>query len=204
MMSRLSSKLLVACACAVVSVATSLASAPANASLINNQDGTFSDKVSGYLWRTLDQYDNLSYAQAVALLPTGFHAATEAELATLTLAAPADSTQFAADAAAMGLSPDYTILWGFYGDGSSYAWREDWNDDAWNSSAANAQGWYDFDYTVPAGYHAAGLSLFAVDTAPAAAASAVPEPASLALFGLGVAALPLTRRRRRAAALARA
>src|SRR5881398_2963892 len=103
-----SSTLLAACACAIAALACPLA----NASLINNNDGTFTDTSSHYVWRTLDQYDNKTYAQAVALLPTGFHAASEAELATLTLAAPADSTRFALDAAAMGLSPDYSILWG--------------------------------------------------------------------------------------------
>lgn len=189
MILKLSSKLLAAYACAVVSLASPLA----NASLINNNDGTFTDTSSGYLWRTLDQYDNLTYTQAVALLPTGFHAASETELATLTADAPADSTRFQADASAMGLSSDYSIIWGFYGDGSGYAWREDWNDDSWSANLANTSGWYDFGGAIPANYHTMGLSLFAVDTTPVAAA--VPEPASLALLGLGVAALPLARRR---------
>jgi hypothetical protein len=166
----------------------------ARATLINHNDGTFTDTASGYLWRTLDQYDGLTFAQAVAALPTGFRAATADEVAGLTAHAPANSATFAADAAAMGLSNAYDIIWGFYGDSSHYVWREYWNDDSWSSDASNKYGWYDFGYALPAGYSSPGLSLFAVDTTPPS--SNVPEPATLAIVGLGLAGISLRRRSR--------
>jgi hypothetical protein len=174
---------LAASACALAALACPLA----QASLINHGDGSFTDTDTGYLWRTLAQYDGLDYASALALLPTGYHAASEAELATLTAAAPADPAGYAADATAMGASP-YGRIWGFYGDGTRYVWKFD-DDTAWNSNAANASGWDNWNYAVPPGTAFAGLSLFAVNTAPAAspAAGEVPEPATLALFGLGLA-----------------
>jgi hypothetical protein len=174
-------KLLAAHLCAFAALACPLASA----SLINHNDGSFTDTESGYLWRTLAQYDGLDYAAARAALPAGFHVASEAELGTLTAHAPADPANFAADAATMGAMPDYGIIWGFYGDGSRYLWKADY-DTAWNSSAANGQGWQAWNYDVPAGEAWAGLSIFAVNTSVQAD---VPEPASLALVGLGLAAL---------------
>jgi hypothetical protein len=177
----------------------------AQASLLNHGDGSFTDTDTGYLWRTLAQYDGLDYASALALLPAGYHAASEAELATLTAAAPADPAGYAADAAALGASP-YGFIWGFYGDGTRYVWKADYAT-AWNSNAANASGWDNWNYAVPPDTAFAGLSLFAVNTAPAAAPAVgeVPEPATLALFGLGLAivarhrAVPGARRRGREA-----
>jgi hypothetical protein len=174
-----------------------LASPLANASLTNNQDGTFTDSDSGYVWRTLAQYDGMTYAEAVSLLPTGFAAATAAQLAELVQHVSAHSTGFASDAAAMGAPVDYGQIWGFYGNGSAYAWIEDWNTN-WSSTAYVASDWYNYGYSVPSDYSSAGLSLFAVNTSPISV-SAVPEPGSLAMVVLGIAGIGTLRRKRPAA-----
>jgi hypothetical protein len=184
---KLLNKLIAAHLCAFAVLACPLA----NASLINHNDGSFTDTDSGYLWRTLAQYDGADFASARALLPAGYHVASETELATLASHAPADPSTFDADVAAMGADPASGMIWGFYGDGSRYAWKA-WYDDAWNSSTANGQGWLDWNYEVPAGSAFPGMSLFAVNTSVQAD---VPEPASLTLVVLGLAALARRRAR---------
>lgn len=171
--------------------ATALACPLAQASLIHQSDGSFTDTETGYVWRTLDQYAGLDYDSAVALLPTGYHVATEAELATLAAAVPAVPGAFDADAAGVGAA-GAGIIWGFYGDGSRYAWRDAF-DTTWNSNAANGQGWTDWNYGLDTTTAFSALSLFAVDTDPVRAA--VPEPSTLALLGLGVAMFVGCRRR---------
>lgn len=175
-------------------VLAALACPLANASLINNGNGSFTDTSTGYRWQTLAQYDGKNYAAVLGALPTGYHVASEAELATLTASALANPASFASDTFAMGASPGANMIWGFYGDGSLYAWKFDF-DTMWNTNAAplpggytTANGWLAWDYPIGTGYSSPGLSVFAVNTTP------VSEPATLATFGIGLAGLAMRRR----------
>jgi hypothetical protein len=174
-----------------------LAAAPAGAVLINHQDGSFTDTATGYLWRTLAQYDGMRFDDAVTLLPAGYHVSSETELATLTAAAPTAANGLGALLASMGAATDSGMVWGFYGDGQRYAWLAE-GDTAWNSNTANGFGWTNWNYAVSPDDAFTGLSLFAVNTAPVQAT--VPEPGTFALSGVGLMLLGCRLRRSRRAA----
>lgn len=89
-------------------------SAPAAAALVNPVDGTFTDTSTGYLWRTLMQYDGMSFSDAAALLPAAYHVASETELSALTSSLAVGTGTVATLQAAMGALPGNAIVWGFY------------------------------------------------------------------------------------------
>lgn len=166
-----------------------LAAPAAHASLVNNNDGTFTDTQTGYLWRTLGQYDGLNYAAAKALLPAGYHVASAAELGTLTAHAPAGPANFAALVAAMGANADNGMIWAFYGDGSNWLWDDGYAAQWATNAASNAYGWDNWNYAGDASYAQSGLSLFAVDTDVVVPGGQVPEPATSALLACGLLGL---------------
>lgn len=175
-------------------LSTAMLAAPAGATLINNNDNTFTDTATGFVWLTLSQNNNRNYFDAVAALPTGFHAASAAELASLTAAAPATPATFASDYAAMGAQSGRSLIWGFFGAGDQWAWKFQ-SDTTWNTNNSGDFGWRNYQYPVDPSAASSDLGLFAVktDIQP----SNVPEPGTLGIVGLGLAGLMLSRQRRR-------
>jgi hypothetical protein len=189
------STLIAASVCALAAFASPLA----HASLVNNNNGTFTDTDTGYVWRTLAQYDGLDYATAKNLLPTGFHVASAAELGTLTSHAPAGPANYDALVAAMGAVPDTGTIWAYYGDGTTWLWDDGYSPKWFTNAASNAYGWNsDYPYAGDPTYTQTGLSLFAVSTTvQQAQGGSVPEPGSLAMVGLGLVLAGRAARRRR-------
>jgi hypothetical protein len=175
----------------LVSFLCVFAAASASAGLINNTDGTFTDTTTGYLWKTLGQFNGKTYGQAVAGLAGDFHAASFAELATLTNDAPATPSAFAADSAAMGAVSSRSLIWGFFGDGTHWAWKFS-ADTHWNTNDSTYNGWTSYNYAVTPNQAYSDLGLFAVSTS---GISSVPESSSLVLLLIGLMMIVVTRRR---------
>ena len=169
------------------------AAASANATLVNNANGTFTDTTSGYVWKTLSQFNNMNYNTAVASLSPGFHAASATELATLTTDDPAIPANFTADYNAMGASSTRGLIWGFFGNGTEWAWKFSY-DTTWYTNDSTANGWASLNYAVSPSSAYSDLGLFAVNTG---ATTSVPEPTSLAILGLGLVGLVGFRRKSR-------
>lgn len=157
---------------------------PAQASIISNHDGTFTDTVTGYHWMDVDTFYNRTYTQDLALVLPGYSFATTPQLLQLmtdtTLSSGTTLSEMIPIATAMG-APQPTpgnqnVIWGLYGNGTYWAYYHPGQ--VWTTTGA---------YTT-----AVDLGAFVVETTPVSS----PEPFSLSILGAGLVGLGVIRRRR--------
>ena len=145
---------------------------------------TFEDLSTGQIWLDLPDLFNMTYsAQVAAAEAAGFTVADFAQVNALgTGSADLSAGQWSGVEAIIGGSSGRALMWGNYdsGDGGNswyYAYQGDTGWSYYNPNDADAYS---------------DLGLWAYEAAP----QQVPEPASIAMFGAGLAGICLIRRRR--------
>jgi hypothetical protein len=174
----------------------------ATASVIDHADvnglKTFKDTSTGRVWLDMNNFFDaaaengstglqmISAAQAA-----GFTFAKKTDVTAMLMSLPLTGGEWASYASVMGYGIPRQLIWGMYDDedGAPYGWAYAYNSyTAWGYS----DNTYDPSTMVNVGIAGSrDLGIFAYQTG-----SDVPEPASLALMGLGIAGLLVARRRK--------
>lgn len=160
---------------------------------------TFRDTATGRIWLDMNNFFDVTSSVSVTGLQmistaqgAGFTFANEADVSELLGSLPLDAGQWAGYAAVMGYGVPRQLIWGMYDDGNGndlYGWAFAYSGDStWGYGNDIADPTIIVNPGIP---NAQDLGLFAYRED-----IEVPEPASIALAGLGLAGLLAARRRK--------
>jgi hypothetical protein len=150
---------------------------------------TFEDTSTGLVWLQLPDMFNLSYAaQVTAAESAGFTVANFATVSTLWADTDLGSGDWTSVEAITGGSSSRALIWGNYADTLNVGGGPN----GWGYAYGGDTSWSYYNPDAPAESFS-DLGLWAYETS--SQQSSVPEPASLALVGLGLLAAAAARRK---------